>query len=83
VDGTSRAEKKSGLKDWIVLKQDQRCGKFIEGIVKDILTKSPIHPHGMHRGAAGDRSGRPSQEHSIGIVIFWVQVSGECFPTPI
>ena len=44
VDGTSRAEKKSGLKDWIVLKQDQRCGKLIEGIVKDILTKSPSIP---------------------------------------
>jgi|GEM_PF-181665 len=31
----------------IVLKQDQRTGKLTHGIVKDILTKSPQHPHGI------------------------------------
>lgn len=31
----------------IVLKQDQRTGKLTKGIVKDILTKSPNHPHGI------------------------------------
>lgn len=31
----------------IVLKQDQRSGKLTEGIVKEILTKSPNHPHGI------------------------------------
>ena len=31
----------------IVLKQDQRSGKLTRGIVKDILTKSPNHPHGI------------------------------------
>ena len=31
----------------IVLKQDQRTGKLTKGIVKDILTKSPTHPHGI------------------------------------
>lgn len=31
----------------IVLKQDQRSGKLTKGIVKDILTKSPNHPHGI------------------------------------
>ena len=31
----------------IVLKQDQRAGKQTEGIVKDILTNSPNHPHGI------------------------------------
>jgi uncharacterized repeat protein (TIGR03833 family) len=30
-----------------VLKQDQASGKLTEGIVKDILTKSPTHPHGI------------------------------------
>jgi len=35
------------LKVLIVLKQDQRTGKLTEGIVKDILTKSPTHPHGI------------------------------------
>jgi uncharacterized repeat protein (TIGR03833 family) len=29
------------------LKKDQRSGKVTEGIVKDILTKSPTHPHGI------------------------------------
>jgi uncharacterized repeat protein (TIGR03833 family) len=31
----------------IVLKKDQRSGKLTEGIVKDILTKSRTHPHGI------------------------------------
>ena len=31
----------------IVLKQDQRTGKLTKGIVKDLLTKSPTHPHGI------------------------------------
>jgi uncharacterized repeat protein (TIGR03833 family) len=31
----------------IVLKQDQRTGKLTRGIVKDILTNSPNHPHGI------------------------------------
>jgi hypothetical protein len=29
------------------MKEDQRTGKLTEGIVKDILTKSPMHPHGI------------------------------------
>jgi uncharacterized repeat protein (TIGR03833 family) len=31
----------------IVLKQDQRTGKRTRGVVKDLLTKSPHHPHGI------------------------------------
>lgn len=31
----------------IVLKQDQRSGKLTEGVVKDILTNSYSHPHGI------------------------------------
>ncbi|GHA23147.1 hypothetical protein GCM10007103_00260 [Salinimicrobium marinum] len=31
----------------IVQKQDQRTGKLTEGVVRDILTKSPSHPHGI------------------------------------
>jgi uncharacterized repeat protein (TIGR03833 family) len=38
---------KSGLRVLIVLKKDQRSGKLTEGRVKDILTKSPTHPHGI------------------------------------
>jgi uncharacterized repeat protein (TIGR03833 family) len=36
-----------GLKVAIVLKQDQRTGRRTVGIVKDILTNSPTHPHGI------------------------------------
>ena len=36
-----------GLKVAIVLKQDQRTGRETDGVVKDILTNSPTHPHGI------------------------------------
>lgn len=35
------------MRVWIVLKEDQRAGKLTEGIVKNILTKSSTHPHGI------------------------------------
>ncbi len=44
---TNRANIKPGQRVLIVLKEDQRSGKLTEGIVKDILTKSPVHPHGI------------------------------------
>ncbi len=47
MNGTSRANLKPGLTVRIVLKQDQRTGKLTQGFVKDILTKSPHHPHGI------------------------------------
>jgi len=43
----TRAQIKSGMRVRIVLKQDQPTGKLTEGIVKDILTGSPTHPHGI------------------------------------
>lgn len=45
--GISRAEIKPGLEVRIVLKKDQRTNQLTQGIVKDILTKSPTHPHGI------------------------------------
>jgi uncharacterized repeat protein (TIGR03833 family) len=46
---------KQGLKVKIVLKQDQRSGKLTEGVVKDILTRSSSHPHGIKvRLTSGD-----------------------------
>lgn len=42
-----RVDVKTGMQVKIVLKEDQRTGKLTEGIVKDILTKSPKHPHGI------------------------------------
>jgi uncharacterized repeat protein (TIGR03833 family) len=47
MNGTNRGDIKSGLKVLIVLKKDQRSEKLTEGVVKDILTKSPTHPHGI------------------------------------
>ncbi|MBI5739191.1 MAG: YwbE family protein [Nitrospirae bacterium] len=47
MNGTRRSDIKPGLRVSIVLKKDQRTGKLTEGIVKDILTKSPAHPHGI------------------------------------
>ncbi|MCM2676049.1 MULTISPECIES: YwbE family protein [Alkalicoccobacillus] len=47
MNGQKRADIKAGLRVEIVLKQDQRSGKRTEGIVKDILTNSPSHPHGI------------------------------------
>ena len=46
-DGTKRTDIRTGLKVSIVLKQDQRTGKLTEGTVRDILTKSATHPHGI------------------------------------
>ena len=46
-DGTRRVDVQVGLKVSIVLKQDQRSGKLTEGVVRDILTKSATHPHGI------------------------------------
>jgi uncharacterized repeat protein (TIGR03833 family) len=47
MNGNTRANIKPGLLVRIVLKQDQVTGKLTEGIVKDILTNSPTHPHGI------------------------------------
>ena len=47
MDGKKRFNIKQGLKVNIVLKQDQRSGKLTLGVVKDILTNSPTHPHGI------------------------------------
>jgi len=40
--GIHRRDIKPGQRVFIVLKEDQRSGQLIEGIVKDILTKSPL-----------------------------------------
>jgi uncharacterized repeat protein (TIGR03833 family) len=58
MNGTKRGEIKSGVKVLIVLKEDQRSGKLTEGIVKDILTKSPTHPHGIKVRLEGGEIGR-------------------------
>jgi len=47
LDGTKRQNIRSGISVAIVLKQDQSSGLLTDGIVRDILTKSATHPHGI------------------------------------
>jgi len=47
MNGQKRSSIKPGITVLIVLKQDQRTGKLTKGVVKDILTKSPNHLHGI------------------------------------
>lgn len=47
MDGTRRQDIRPGLEVEIVLKQDQASGKRTRGIVREILTPSPSHPHGI------------------------------------
>ena len=47
MDGTVRARITPGVRVSIVQKTDQRSGNRTEGVVRDILTSSPTHPHGI------------------------------------
>lgn len=52
-----------GIEVAIVLKQDQRTGKQTTGIVKDILTNSPNHPHGIKVRLTDGQVGRVQSIH--------------------
>nr|WP_300004705.1 YwbE family protein [Tissierella sp.] len=47
MDGNKREDIKSGIKVDVVEKQNQKSGKLTQGVVQDILTNSPNHPHGI------------------------------------
>lgn len=47
MDGKYRKDVRPGLEVDIVLKADQKTGKRTRGVVKDILTNSSFHPHGI------------------------------------
>jgi uncharacterized repeat protein (TIGR03833 family) len=57
MNGTRRADIKAGMKVAVILKKDQKTGRLTYGVVKDILTKSASHPHGikvrLENGAIG------------------------------
>jgi uncharacterized repeat protein (TIGR03833 family) len=53
-----RSQIKPGIRVEIVLKQHQRSGKLTEGIVKDILTNSSTHPHGIKVRLTDGKVGR-------------------------
>jgi uncharacterized repeat protein (TIGR03833 family) len=54
----TRAQLSPGLRVRIVLKRDQSTGRLTEGIVKDILTSSPTHPHGIKVRLSDGQVGR-------------------------
>ena len=47
MSGTVRSDIRPGMDVQIVQKHHQRSGTLTRGIVQDILTKSPTHPHGI------------------------------------
>ncbi|MBX0314367.1 YwbE family protein [Planomicrobium chinense] len=61
MDGKKRSDVKPGLEVNIVLKQDQRTGKKTRGIVKDLLTNSATHPHGIKVRLEDGQVGRVSE----------------------
>ena len=47
MSGKNRSDIRAGIRVQVVQKQDQRTNKLTEGIVREILTKSATHPHGI------------------------------------
>ena len=58
MDGTRRADIRAGASVLIVLKKDQRTGELTRGIVKDILTRSTTHKHGIKVRLESGETGR-------------------------
>jgi uncharacterized repeat protein (TIGR03833 family) len=58
MDGRERRHIRPGLTVDIVLKKDQRSGQLTRGIVRDVLTKSARHPHGIKVRLSDGQVGR-------------------------
>lgn len=63
MNGKNRKDVVTGLTVDIVLKKDQKTGKLTRGIVKDILTNSPTHPHGIKVRLTDGQIGRVQEIH--------------------
>lgn len=61
MNAIGRKDIRPGMRVRVVQKQDQRSGKLTEGVVRDILTKSPMHPHGIKVRLEGGVVGRVKQ----------------------
>ncbi len=61
MDGTHRSSLRPGMTVLIVLKQDQASGKLTQGVIKDILTRSATHPHGIKVRLESGEVGRVKQ----------------------
>lgn len=64
MNGQNRKDVLPGIVVDIVLKKDQKTGKLTRGIVKDILTKSATHPHGIKVRLTDGQIGRVQVIHS-------------------
>ncbi len=64
MNGKQRKDIVPGLEVSIVLKQDQRTGRLTQGVVKDILTNSSFHPHGIKVRLTSGDVGRVQVIHS-------------------
>jgi len=64
MNGQNRKDVIPGIKVDIVLKADQKTGKLTRGIVKDILTKSSTHPHGIKVRLTDGKIGRVKDIHA-------------------
>ena len=66
MNGQTRANIKPGMTVLIVLKKDQPTGKLTKGIVKDILTSSATHPHGIKVRLVSGEVGRVKEVLGVG-----------------
>jgi uncharacterized repeat protein (TIGR03833 family) len=64
MNGRNRKDLQAGITVDIVLKADQRTGKLTRGIVKEILTNSPTHPHGIKVRLSDGQVGRVQVIHT-------------------
>jgi uncharacterized repeat protein (TIGR03833 family) len=58
MNGKNRTDIKPGIQARVIQKQDQKTGKLTTGVVKDLLTKSSNHPHGIKVRLEGGIVGR-------------------------
>lgn len=63
MNGTLRKDIKKGTNVSIVQKNHQRSGELTDGIVKDLLTNSPNHPHGIKVRLESGIVGRVKEIH--------------------
>jgi len=66
MNGQQRENIRAGMRVAIVLKQDQPTGTRTVGIVKDLLTNSPTHPHGIKVRLTDGQVGRVQEILSNG-----------------
>ncbi len=66
MDGSKRADVTRGANVAIVQKQDQRTGKLTQGVVRDILTNSATHSHGIKVRLETGEVGRVKQINDTG-----------------